>query len=163
MSLPAGAYSGWEVSYMDAGNEISSCRGFAVLLTAGNFAAQSTLFTDFVTAMDAIVLGDRTRNQYATDNIQVATQPTNGAAREIKLLVQMQNSTSGRRFTFTVPTLDPALPEYVQNINARDVIEVASPTEIADFVTATNAFVRDPFNVAQACAVIGLKVVGRNL
>jgi len=162
MSLPAGTYAPFSITYLDAGNEISSFSGFSVDLTAGNFAAQQTLFTALVTATDAITLGARKKTMYGNEVLSSAVVPINGAAREIKLLVQWQSVGTGRRGVVTVPTVDPAIPDYVQNVNAKDAILLSSPTEIADFISAFEDFVVDPVD-AGAITVIGLRVVGRNI
>jgi len=162
MSLPNGAYNAFAIAYRDAGNEIGTFGGWGADLTAGNFVAQSTLFDTLVTATDAITLGNRTRNSYATDNIQTGAQPTNGAAREIKLLIQYRDVTTGEKMTSTVPTLDPTVPEYVLNANAKDVIIIPTdPGVLKTFVDAFEAFAINP-RTGNAVEVYGLKVVGRN-
>jgi len=120
------------------------------------------LFTALVTATDAITLGARKKTMYGNEVLSSAVVPINGAAREIKLLVQWQSVGTGRRGVVTVPTVDPAIPDYVQNVNAKDAILLSSPTEIADFISAFEDFVVDPVD-AGAITVIGLRVVGRNI
>jgi len=163
MSLPIGTYQPWSITYLDAGNEASNVAGYATVLTAANFDAQVALFATLVATIDAITLGVRIRDRFQNDQIVAgSTPPINGAAREIKLLVQWVATATGRRGTLTIPTIDPALPDYVQNINARDVVLTNSPTEITDFITAFNAFAKDPVGAADI-VVAGLKVVGRNI
>jgi len=161
MSLPSGAYQDATISYLDAGNEVGRFRCFGKVITAANHDAQEALWVTLVAAADALVLGVRIRNQYSSDNVQVGTQPTNGAAREIKLLVQYIDDTNGKRMTCSLPTLDPTLPDYVVNINAKDVILLDSPTEISDFIAAFEAFAINPEQPTHTVSVIGLKVVGR--
>lgn len=161
MSLPAGTRNPATISYRDAGNEIGTFRCYGADITAENRDAQETLFTALVNAADAITLGNRTKTSYISVTTVATTQPTNGAARELKLLVQYQNTTNGARYTCALPTLDPTIPAYVQNINARDVVRLDSPSAITTFITAFNAFAVDPVNNTDAVAVIGLKVVGR--
>lgn len=164
MALPAGSYSPFGVAYLDAGNEIGRMQGYGEELTAENFDDQADLFATFLTACDGITLGARQSDHYNDETLYVVSQPTNGANRETKLLVQMQNTISGRKFTFSVPTLDPdpANVLYVVNANAKDVVRLDAPAGIVTFIGATNAFVRDPNQSGSACAVIGLRVVGRN-
>lgn len=162
MSLPAGSYEPFEIGYLDAGNELGRCQGYGESLSAANFDAQETLWAAFLAAADAITLGVRKKDRYNDESLYTVSQPTNGAAREIKLLVQMQNDVTGRQFHFTVPTLDPTIPDYIQNINAKDAVSVTSPAAITDFITAAEAFVVDPLAPLNAVSVVGLKVVGRN-
>jgi len=161
MALPAGSYQPAEISYLDAGNEIGTTRFYGAILNAGNIVARTALWATLLTATDAITLGARKKDVYADESLYAVTQPTNGAARETKLLVQFQDGTTGERMTTTIPTLDPDLPEYVVNINAKDVIRVDTPTEITDWIDAFEAFVVNP-RTGNVCNVVGLKVVGRN-
>lgn len=161
MSLPAGTYGLAEFAYLDAGNEIGRGKCYGEILSAGNFVAQQGKWNTLLAAMDAVALGERVSDRYGNDRTFVAVQPTNGAAREIKLLIQLQDSVNGQRGTMTVPTLNPALPDYVQNTNAKDVVQVDTPTEIATLVAAVEAFCINPAS-GNAYNVVGLKVVGRN-
>jgi len=161
MPLPAGSYQPAEISYLDAGNEIGSCRFFGSELTEGNFTAKIALWATLLTSMDAITLGARKKDVYNDESLYNVAQPTNGAAREIKLLVQYKDATTGEAMTTTIPTLDPTIPEYVVNINASDVVVMNSPTEITDFITAFEAFAVNP-RTGNAVTVSGLQVVGRS-
>lgn len=161
MSLPAGTYGIAEASWLDAGNEIGRLKTYGNILSAANFTTQTTAFNAFIAAVQAVVLGERTRQLYGNETLYAVTQPANGAAREIKLFVQCQDDTNGQKFNFSIPTLDPTIPEYVQNVNARDVIVIDSPTAIATLVTAIEGFVINP-QTGNAAVVIGMKVVGRS-
>jgi hypothetical protein len=162
MSLPAGAYQPFEIQYLDAGGEIGRCQYYGKVFNAANFDAQETLWATFLTKTDVLALGARQKDRYNDESIYSVARPNNGAARELKLLVYMQNDVTGRKFHFTVPTLDPTIPDYIDNISALDAVSVTSPAAITEFITAVEAFVRDPNSSDDACSVIGLKVVGRN-
>lgn len=149
------------ISYRDAGNEISTFRIFGADITAENLDDQEALWDAVVTAANALCLGQMVRNRYVNDTTYTTTQPTNGAAREIKLLIQAQVTTTGRRLTATLPTLNPTLPAYVININAKDIVRLDTPSTITALITALNAFWVDPDTNTLATTVVGLKVVGR--
>lgn len=161
MSLPPGTYQPATVSLLDAGNEIGTMSFFGSVLTAGNIVAKTTAFLALVAAIEALTLGVKAKTRYQAEVTFNAAQPVNGAAREIKLLVQYRDATTGAKYTTTVPTLDPALPDYVINVNARDVIVLDAPAEITDFIDAFEAFAVNPLT-GNAIAVYGLKVVGRS-
>jgi hypothetical protein len=161
MGLPAGSYQPAEISYLDAGNEIGTSRFFGSILNAGNIVAKVALWATLLTATDAIALGARKKDQYNDESLYAVDQPENGAAREFKLLVQYADGTTGERMTTTIPTLDPTVPSYVLNINARDVIRVDEPTAITDWITAFEAFAVNP-RTGNAVEVVGLKAVGRS-
>lgn len=150
-----------ELSFRDAGNEISSFRVFGATLTADNFDDQEALWSTLVTKATALCLGTLVKEKYANDETYSYVLPTNGAAREIKLLIQYIDNTTSKRLTATLPTINPATPVYIANINVKDAISVTTPTAITDFITAFNAFVVNP-ETQNAVTVIGLKVVGRN-
>lgn len=170
-SRPFGLYGDWGLSYLDAGNETGSMRGVGRVLTAANFDAQIALWDAFVAAVNAITLGDLIQSSYGNTNVSNASLPTNGAARETKLLVMYQCTATGKRYTLTIPTLNPTIPEYIDNVSVKDAIVTDSPTTIATLVSTFEAFVVAPDipNVAGSYAtdptieVIGLRVVGRNI
>jgi len=157
--MPSGVLLGNRASatYIDAGNEPGVFSLYGADVTAGNLVAQTGLWTALLVAADALVLGVRARQSYANDVNQVWDQPTNGAAREIALLIQYRDATTGQRFTSKLPTLNPEAVTYVVNLNARDVILMDEPEDVATFVGAFNAFAINPYN-GNTCEVIGLKV-----
>jgi len=174
MSRPLGLYGDFDATWMDAGNEAGRMQGTARVVigtdAASNIATQVALWDTFRGAADALTLGALARHDYVNENTVAWTQPTNGAARETKLLVQYRCTATAKLYTMTIPTLDPTIPDYVINVNAKDVILMTSPGTITAFVAAFNAFVVAPDipNIAgvyatdPACTVIGLKVVGRS-
>lgn len=161
MPLPPGSYQPADISYLDAGNEIGVMSFYGPDLTAGNIEAKVALWATLLTATDALVLGERIRDRYDDLSLYNVAQPTNGAAREVKLLVQYADGTTGEKFTTSIPTLDIAIPDYVINVNARDVVALDSPTAITDWITAFQAFAVAP-RTGNAVTVVGLKVVGRS-
>jgi len=150
------------MTFRDAGNELSSFACFGPVITAANHDAKAALWATLRTAIAAIALGNVQKYQYESLDLSDADQPTNGAARETKLLVQYKDATTGKRYICTIPTLDPSVPTYVANINVKDAILVDAPTEISDFVTAFEAFAVAPEAPTHAVEVVGLRVVGRN-
>jgi len=157
--MPAGANLGTPatLAIRDAGNEPTTFQIWGPVLTTGNIVAQSALWeTVWIQAMD-LVLGAKEYTQYGNKITALWDQPTNGAAREIALKVAYRDATTGQRFTATLGTLDPTIPEYVINTNARDVISMTSPGVIDNFVEAFNAFARNPFT-GNLCEITGLRV-----
>lgn len=155
--MPVGTSSPAVIGFADAGNEKATFRVFGIPLTAGNFVAQQALWTTLKAKVSAIVLGAVTFTEYGNKITELWAQPTNGAAREIKLLVQMKDTTTGERFTASIPTVDPTIPVYVVNVNAKDIVDPTTPTSIVDLATAINAFAISPIT-GNALEVIGLKV-----
>jgi len=165
MGLAPGTRAKASISFRDAGNEIGrfSCTGPD--LAAGTIAANEALWATLVSAANDLTLGAITKQQYSNEVTQATTQPTNGAAREIKLLIQYQVSTganTGARWTSTLPTLDTTKVNYVINVNAKDVVDPTTGDELLAFIDAFEAFAVDPANGTGEVIVVGLKVVGRN-
>jgi len=175
MSRPNGFYGDWKLGYLDAGNEIGVMQGTAIAIdgddNSSNLGAQTGLFATFRAAVDALTLGNTKSADYYVSQVLSPAVPTNGAAREFKLLVIYQCTATGKRYTMTVPTLDPSIPLYVQNVSVKDAVRTDSPAAITTFISAFNAFVVAPdipsdgdgtYEVSPACTVLGLRVVGRN-
>jgi hypothetical protein len=133
-------------------------------LAAASIASNEALWATLVAAIGALTLGAVTKQKYSNEVTQATTQPTDGAAREIKLLVQYQVSTganTGARWTCTVPCLDTTKVSYVINVNAKDVVDPSVGTELLAFIDAFEAFAVDPANGTGEVTIEGLKVVGR--
>ncbi len=165
MGLAPGTQNKASISIRDAGNEIGRFSCIGADITAANRDAQNTLFQALVTAVAALTLGAITKTDYISQVTVATTQPTDGAARELKLLVQYQvtsGANTGARWNCTVPCLDATLVSYVINVNAKDVVDPSVGTELLAFIAAFEAFAVDPANGTGTVAVVGLKVVGRS-
>lgn len=158
------------MTFGDAGAEMSNIAGSSAVIDDENVETETALFDTFRGRVEALALGDPVKRVFINTVEQGFTRPTNGANRETKLLVQYQHLTSGKRYTMTLPTLNPTIPVYVDNINAKDVVRMDTPAAISNFVTAFNAFVKAPDiplamveDFGNTVVVVGLKVVGRNI
>jgi len=149
------------ISGIDAGNEAWSFGIYGKVLTAGNFAAQEALFTGTGGLVDkamAIVLGAKKTTEYGNEIHYAYTQPTNGAAREIALRISAKDATTQERFSYRLPTIDPTIPEYLLNVDAKDAIKLDAPSSIVDFIAAFEAFAVSPVT-GNALGVYGIRVV----
>jgi len=165
MGAAPGTQNKATISIRDAGNEIGRFSCIGADITAANRDAQNTLFQALVTAVAALTLGAITKTSYISQVTNGTTQPEDGAARELKLLVQYQVSTganTGARWTTTLPCIDPSLVSYVINVNAKDVVDPSVGDELLAFIAAFEAFAVDPANGTGEVVVVGLKIVGRN-
>jgi len=165
MALPAGIYQPVEISFRDAGNEIGTMRFYGALIAdsddAGNVEELNTAMAAFLTKAGAVANGALQKAVYVHEHLYTTTQPTNGAAREIKLLIQFQDNTTGKAYTTTLPTLNPDIPVYVINKNVKDAVRTDTPTAITDLITAFQNLAKAP-ETGNAVTVVGLRVVGRN-
>jgi len=174
-SRPIGYYGDWSLSFLDAGNEIGTVSGVATAIdgddNSSNLGAQQGLWAAFYGAVAAIVLGAAAKREYYVTQILDPTLPTNGAAREVKLLTIYKCTATGKKYELSIPTLNPALPTYIDNYSVKDAVSLAAPAGITAYIAAFNAFVKAPdipsdgdgvYAINPACVVIGLRVVGRN-
>jgi hypothetical protein len=86
----------------------------------------------------------------------VASNPY--AQRELKWLVQYQGATSGKLFSVEI-----AAPDVTDNVVVNSDVANLASTDWAAFVTAFNAYAKSPDNGTEAVAVVGAKLVGRNI
>jgi len=176
MSRGNGFYGDWSLSFRDAGNEIGTMSGTATAIdgddNSSNLGTQQGLFVDFYTAVAALALGAVVSRSYYVEQILSPALPTNGAARELKLLTLYKCTATGKRYSLTLPTLNPTIPQYVDNVSVKDAVIVTAPATITAYIAAFNAFVKAPdipsdgdgvYATNPACTVIGLRVVGRNV
>jgi len=159
-TLPAGTYQDASASYLDAGGERGTFHLYGKVITAANEVAQAGTWATLLGAVDALSLGVRARDQYNDTTTYVAARPTNGAAREIALQAIFQDSTTGETWVRTVvPCLDISLISYVDNVGAKDAVDL-STSEVDALITALNAFpVVNPRAQSNTVTVIGMKVV----
>jgi hypothetical protein len=157
--LPAGTYQPISISEVDAGREKASFHAWGKVLTAANHDAQIALFVTLLAKVQALVLGNRTRAEYGEERLYAWSVPTNGAAREIELQVIYQDDTTGQTFLSRVPTIDPALAHYIDNVGAKDAVLLTEPTQIVDFIAAFEAIAINPEQPSHTIHVTGLKVV----
>jgi len=157
--LPAGTRQGGSVSYLDAGGERASVRFWLPIITAANEAAQSTAWATLLTALDALTLGARVRDDYVDTTTYAVARPTNGAAREVALKLIARDSGTGQTWDYLIPTLDISLIAYISNYGAQDVVDITT-TEVADVIDALAAMpLKNPYNYANNMTVVGAQVV----
>ena len=156
--LPAGNYQPATYGLIDAGNERSTIRVWGKVITAANHDAQVTLWGNLKTAYQALVLGNPVYSEYDEKITYVVTTPTNGAARELALQIIAQNAGNGVIYRFNLPTLDPGLITYIDNIGAKDAVDPTT-TEVANLTTAFQAFAVDPRAGTTLLTVRGYRVV----
>jgi hypothetical protein len=147
------------IQITDYSNEKSSFGFTSVTVNAGNYTAQSgaaVAVSDAVANLSIGVVSKQQLGELLIDAPGIATNPY--AQREMKWLVQYQAATSGKIFTVEI-----AAPDVTDNVVANtDVADLGSTDWIA-MLSAWAAFVKSPDNGTEATAIIGAKLVGRNL
>lgn len=157
--LAAGTRQKGSIGFIDAGGEKASASFWLPVITAANEAAQSTAWATLLTAVDALTLGARYRDQYVDTTTYPVLRPTNGAAREIALKLIARDATTGQTVNYYVPTLDISLIEYDENYSARDVV-LLDTTEVAALITALEAMpLKNPYAYGNNMTIVGAAVV----
>lgn len=145
------------LSGIDAGNEAWSFGLFGKLLDDANWVDQQTAWALLWAKAMALELGVKRSTEYGNLVNYSWAQPTNGAAREIALILQCKDITTQQRFSYRLPAINPTLPVYVVNADAKDVIRLDTPSTITDFISAFNAFAVSPVT-GNALNIYGLRV-----
>jgi len=173
-SLGNGTYHPAEIAWWDKSLEVGRFGVYGRVVTATyvdpavvNFTAQSGLWASLVDAANDMVLGLQRSARWVNEIIVHANPAqedvTQGASREIKLLVQWIDATTEKRFTTTLPTLDLSKVTYLPQ--AGDFVAITeaqgASAEVVAFVAAFEAYVVNP-STNNAAQIVGLKVVGRN-
>ncbi len=143
----------------DYSNEKSNFSVNSTVLTAGNFAAQQTLAAALTTAVEALTIGELTKQIALVPVVDTPAIPTDPyAQRELKWLVRYQGDSSGKLFSIEI-----AAPDITSNVVPNtDVADITS-TDWAAFKTAFEAYAKSPDDVAETVTLIDARVVGRNI
>lgn len=147
---PPGTRQKGSISYLDAGNERAPFSVFLPVIDEDNAAAQAAFWATFLTAADAITLGNRVKDSYVDETSYVVTRPTNGAAREVALKIILRSAATGQTYNVYLPTLDISLITYIQNYGAKDIVNLAG-TQVAALILALNALTpKNPYDETYA-------------
>lgn len=143
----------------DYSNEKSSFALTSITANAANLAAQQTAAAALAGAIDALTIGELTRQSMSLVILDTPAIPTNPyAQRELKWLVQYIGDASGKIFQTEI-----GAPDLTDNtVLNGDIADLAS-TDWAAFVTAFESFVRSPDNGTETVTVLKAEVVGRNI
>lgn len=136
---------------------------FQVVTVTPNAATHDDWKADMAalkTALGNITLGVIQQEvQTALVDVIDNTPPTDAnAQREIKWLVSYKGNTSEKIFRAEVPTAE--LTGHL--LPASDMADLTE-TDMAAFVTAFEEVVRSPDNGTEACTVLSIRAVGRNI
>lgn len=147
-------------SWIDFDGEKSTTRVVVTPLTAANFDAQGTLSSAYHIAVANITLGNLVKNVVATEDTQLGTAPDDPEAqREKKWLVQYHDADNGNKYSCELPCADLSLLD----INDRKHAAIGDGDVVDAFVAAFEAYVKSPFDPANAVVVDEITYVGRRL
>jgi len=144
----------------DQWNKTGTQRFFAKPLTAANYTAQQALAATYRDALVAVCLGQLASWVYGEENLVSAAIPINGATRKIKLVIGYWDTTTFQKFTTTIPTIDDDLTVAIPN--TPDIVEIGTPSQVADLIAAFQAFAVPYNQPTHAVSVFRLAIQGRS-
>lgn len=142
----------------DYSNEITTTTVNGVALTSANFDAQVTAWTALRAAIQGLTLG--VASQQSLSNfvpLSGATPSDPFAQREVKWLVNYHDTTTNKKYQTEIGTADLGDDHLVPGTDMADL----SNADWVAFITAFEAFVRSPDNIANAVEVDSAYFVGR--
>lgn len=144
------------ISHIDYDGEVSNSFAHVTVLSAANFDAQATLRTNYVAAVEAIVLGNLQKTEYGNMSLQSnSASDDQDAQRELKWLVSYHDTTSLKRYSLEIGTADVAQLDP----NDRAHANIGDAGVVDAFVTAFEAYVLSP--TGGAVSVDEITLVGR--
>lgn len=160
-SLGAGVYYPLSVSYRDHSQEIGHLRVYSLPTSGDDFADNNTQVEAFITALNAVCLGQLVQWQWADLTVvdPIHFPASASAQRENKLLVRYHDVTTLKKLTATIPTIN--LPVLVFLSEAKDFVSMSTPSTIATLCTNWVATVVNP-ETGNLTVVDSLEFVGRN-
>lgn len=146
------------VGIRDYSDEISTTRINFGAVTAVSIAGLLSQWGSWKGALSNIILGVLGREQLVMDNTVIDnSSPTDTNAQiELKFLFTYEGDTSKKKFRFEVPTPDT---QFV--LPGTDIVDITA-TEIAAFITATEAIGRSPDSDTETITILDARLVGRN-
>lgn len=145
------------VDLIDYASETQQHSFNSVLLNAGNFAAQDTLFQAYLTALGAITIANVYKDSHGNQDRNVPKNPASSQAahREYQWGVVFKDLTTGQRFTFRI-----AAPQLAPNLKPGEDHADLTATDIAAYVSAFEALAKSPNG--NAVQITDMVVVGKN-
>ena len=150
------------VSYRDYSGETKSVRLYTGEITAVSLPGLLAALGDFTTALDAVTLGVRARQQWGEETIVSNAKATDKAAQvESELLVRCMGATTERPFSFRIPTVDYAAFNYAEPPAGDQVIitGAGASTATTALIAAIEATFKMPDDETEALVVLGMEVV----
>lgn len=150
--------SEYSTSWRDFSDEKANASLTIVQLTAGNVVATLALVDALLASMQAITEGsaETSRVTYRTQEEDPGRPTSESAQRERKWLVFYHDTTTNKKYRFEIPT---AL--LTANLVAGTDLADLGATNIAAFVSAFEAVVKDPDTGLNTVAIDKIQHVGR--
>jgi len=146
------------VQYLDHSNERKSFEVFAGELTPASLAGFLTQYGAFKSAVDALVLGTRSRDTWGERTYTSNTPPASANAQiETELLVTYRGAVTEAPYSFRIPTANYAALNWVGDSAVLSGAGASAATTA--FIAAAEALLKSPDDEAEAIEITGIFVV----
>lgn len=161
--MPAiGGRQPFTISYRDYSGETKSIRVYTGEITALTLPDLLADFGDLTTALDAVTLGQRSREHWGEETIvSNARAATKDAQVESELLVRCVGDTTEAPFSFRIPTVDYTAFNYADPPAGDQVILSGAGASAATtaLIAAIEALCVMPSDETEGVTVVGMEVV----
>lgn len=161
--MPAlGGRQPYSVSYRDYSGETKSIRLYTGEITAVSLPGLLADLGDLTTALDAVTLGVRAKEQWGEETIVSNERATAKDAQiETEMLVRVMGATTEAPWSFRIPTVDYTAFNYADPPAGDTVILSGAGATAATtaLVAAIEAVAKMPNDETEAVVVVGMEVV----
>lgn len=150
------------VVYRDYSGETKSVRLYTNEITAVSLPGLLSELGDFTTALDAVTLGVRAKQQWGEETILSNERAeVKDAQVETELLVRCRGAVTQRPFSFRIPTVDYTAFNYAEPpAGDQVIIEGAGATAATTaLITAIETTFKMPDDETEGLVVVGMEVV----
>lgn len=147
---------------LDHSGETKTIRLYTGEITAVSIAGLLSDLSDFETALDAVLLGARSKQSWGAETVVTNTVPAALDAQvETELLVRLRGATTEAPWSFRIPAVDYTAFAYADPPAGDQVIlSGAGATQATlDLIAAIEAAFKMPNDDAEAVVVVGMEVV----
>jgi hypothetical protein len=147
------------VTVRDYSDETSTTRLNFGAVTAVSIGGLLTEWGNWRTALGNIILGVIGKETLVMDSTTLSNEsPSVSEAQvELKFMFTYEGDTSKKKFRFEVPT-----PDTSKVLPGTDIVDLTD-TDVAAFITATEALGRSPDSDQETITVLDARLVGRNI
>lgn len=161
--MPAlGGRQPFSVSYRDYSGETKSILLFTGEITAVSLPGLLADLGDLTTALDAVTLGVRAREQWGEETIlSNARAASKDAQIETEMLVRVMGAVTEAPWSFRIPTVDYTAFNYADPPAGDQVIISGAGASAATtaLIDAIEAVAKMPTDETEAVVVVGMEVV----
>lgn len=146
-------------TYRDWSGEASSFELTTYAVTGANFANHEAHQSALDTAIEGLTMGILAKSAFGMRVTESNDNGPFGANRELKYLVTYRANSTEKLFRVELPCAQQVEEFFKPNTDELDL----EATAVAAFVDAFEDIVRSPDNGTEACTVMSIRLVGRNI